>query len=93
MCPATSHVQTKSGIFIAKKVCAAGLTIRIPTAHIYGSKDNAVSESLRLRDMCDARRRAEFDHGCGHEVPRAPKLASQMAETINRAVNAALTAV
>ncbi|KAH8701067.1 serine hydrolase FSH [Talaromyces proteolyticus] len=80
-------------IFIAEKVRKAGLAIRIPTAHIYGSNDEGVSESLRLRDMCDERRRVEFDHGRGHEVPRAPKLVSQMAETINRAITNALTAV
>jgi hypothetical protein len=80
-------------IFIAEKICEAGLTIRIPTAHIYGSKDNAVSESLRVWDMCDPRRRIEFDHGCGHEVPREPKLVSQMTATSNRAIASAMSAV
>jgi len=79
-------------IFIPEKVHEAGLTIRIPTAHIYGSKDSTVSESLRLRDMCDPRRRVEFDHGRDHEVPRAPYLVEQMALTVRKAIDRALTA-
>ncbi|CRG90948.1 hypothetical protein PISL3812_07996 [Talaromyces islandicus] len=80
-------------IFIPEKIREAGLTIRIPTAHIYGSKDRDILESLRVRDMCDPRRRVEFDHGRGHEVPREPKLIAQMAATMDRAINSAMTAV
>ncbi|KZF20980.1 hypothetical protein L228DRAFT_262056 [Xylona heveae TC161] len=86
------HPDESWNIFLAEKVREAGLTIRIPTAHIYGSKDNTLKESLRLRDICDPRRRVEFDHGRGHEVPRAPHLVQQMAATIRRAIDNALTA-
>ncbi|KAJ5518382.1 Serine hydrolase FSH [Penicillium expansum] len=50
-------------VFIPDKVNKAGLTINIPTAHIYGSKDETLGLSLRLRDMCDPRWRVELDHG------------------------------
>ncbi|KAH6995942.1 serine hydrolase FSH [Ilyonectria sp. MPI-CAGE-AT-0026] len=86
------HPDEQWNIFKAQKLNDAGLAIRIPTAHIYGAKDHTVKESLNLRDMCDPRRRVEFDHGGKHEVPRATRIVQQMAMTIRRAVDKAMTA-
>lgn len=68
------HADEQWNIFRAQKMKGADLTIRIPTAHIYGSKDHTVKESLNLRDMCDPRKRVEFDHGGRHEVPRKARV-------------------
>lgn len=79
-------------IFVPDSVREAGMMIRIPTAHIYGAKDSRVKESLRLRDMCDPRKRVELDHGRGHEVPRASHLVQQMKDIIRKAIDKSLTA-
>ncbi|KAI1375800.1 serine hydrolase FSH [Hypoxylon crocopeplum] len=86
------HADEQWNMFMAQKVKEAGLTIRIPTAHIYGAKDHTVKECLNLRDMCDPRRRVEFDHGGKHEVPRTTRLVQQMAMTVRRAIDKAMTA-
>lgn len=79
-------------IFIPEKVNMAGLTINMPTTHIYGSKDGSLDLSLRLRDMCDPRQRVDFDHGGGHDVPRAPKTVQTMADIIRRSIDYARSA-
>ncbi|KAF2472398.1 uncharacterized protein BDR25DRAFT_14043 [Lindgomyces ingoldianus] len=65
-----------------------GKRIRIPTAHIYGSKDDAYDESLRLRDMCEESggRRVEFDHRGGHEIPRDRKTTMEMMRVVQRVI-------
>ncbi|CZR45918.1 uncharacterized protein FPRO_14906 [Fusarium proliferatum ET1] len=87
------HPDEQWNMLVAHRVREAGLTIRIPTAHIYGAKDHTVKESLNLRDMCDPRRRVEFDHGGRHEVPRATRVVQQMAMTLRRGIDKAMTAV
>ncbi len=47
--------------------------IRVPTAHIVGSKDDALQASLTMKDLCVARGRGLFDHRAGHEVPVSPQ--------------------
>ncbi len=47
--------------------------IRVPTAHIVGSKDDALHASLMMRDLCLAKVGGLFDHGAGHEIPVSPK--------------------
>ncbi|KAI9831663.1 MAG: hypothetical protein M1819_004729 [Sarea resinae] len=86
------HPDESWNVFVADKVREAGLTIAIPTAHIYGAKDDTLSESLNLRDMCEPRRRVELDHGCGHEVPRAPHLVQKMTAAIQKAIHNAVVA-
>jgi pimeloyl-ACP methyl ester carboxylesterase len=47
-----------------------GEVIKIPTAHIWGSKDRGESDwPPMLRDLCSKEARAEFKHSGGHEVP------------------------
>ncbi|TQV96695.1 serine hydrolase (FSH1) domain-containing protein [Cordyceps javanica] len=77
-------------IFIPDKVIEAGLSIRIPTVHIYGKKDEALSLSLNLRDMCDARMRVELDHGGGHDIPRSANVVQDMVAMIRRAIHYAV---
>ena len=43
--------------------------IRLPTAHIFGSKDDALQASLAMKDLCVAGGRWLFDHRAGHEIP------------------------
>ncbi|KAI2631941.1 serine hydrolase FSH [Hypoxylon sp. NC1633] len=86
------HPDERWNIFVAQKVKDAGLTIRIPTAHIYGSKDHTVKECLNLRDMCEPRLRVEFDHGGKHEVPRTTRIVQQMTMTMRRAIDKAMSA-
>ncbi|KAA8905058.1 DUF341 domain-containing protein [Sphaerosporella brunnea] len=50
-----------------------GKLIHVPTAHILGANDEAVGESHILRGLCGERGKVVYDHGGGHEVPRAPK--------------------
>ena len=47
--------------------------IRVPTAHIVGSKDDALQASLAMMELCVTEGRGLFEHKAGHEVPVSPK--------------------
>ena len=47
--------------------------IRVPTAHIVVSKDDALQASLTLKELCVTKGRGLFDHWAGHEVPVGPR--------------------
>lgn len=47
--------------------------IRVPTAHIVRSKDDALQASLTMMDLCVTEGRGLLDHRAGHEVPVSPK--------------------
>ena len=54
--------------------------IRVPTAHIFGSKDDALQASLAMKDLCVAEGRWFFDHGAGQLVGVCPEgISSDMA--------------
>ncbi|KAI0873149.1 serine hydrolase FSH [Hypoxylon argillaceum] len=46
------------------------LKIRIPTAHVWGSKDPSFPTSTHLAGLCDPYIRKIYIHGSGHEVPQ-----------------------
>ncbi|KAL8643786.1 MAG: hypothetical protein Q9226_008123 [Calogaya cf. arnoldii] len=50
--------------------CASdGQPIKIPTAHIWGAKDELRTESEALSDLTDEKLKALYVHTGGHEVP------------------------
>jgi hypothetical protein len=55
------------------------LFINIPTVHIYGGKDPIWPSSIQLAYLCDSYKRVMYDHEGGHDVPRSPKVVSDMA--------------
>ena len=61
--------------------------IRVPTAHIFGSKDDALQASLAMKDLCVAEGRWLFDHRAGHEVPVSPEgISSDMARCVEEVI-------
>ena len=63
-----------------------GEVIRIPTVHIIGFKDQMYESSVGLSRLCDGQCREVFDHGGGHEVPRAAKATTRMAQVIKTVI-------
>ncbi|KAK2813667.1 hypothetical protein FQN50_000065 [Emmonsiellopsis sp. PD_5] len=58
--------------------------IRIPTVHIYGSKDPRWPAGVQLAEFCEDR--VEFDHGGGHDIPRSTEVSRKIAEMIRQVV-------
>ncbi len=63
--------------------------IRIPTVHIYGAKDPRLPASLQLTCLCNAEVRKTYDHGGGHDIPRAKKVSEDIAELVRWTVGMA----
>ncbi|KAF8243726.1 hypothetical protein K440DRAFT_656128 [Wilcoxina mikolae CBS 423.85] len=64
--------------------------IHVPTAHIMGAKDESVEESNVLAGLCGERGKVVYDHGGGHEVPRAPKeITLGMAQAVREVIDKA----
>ncbi|KAL8715723.1 MAG: hypothetical protein Q9220_000390 [cf. Caloplaca sp. 1 TL-2023] len=59
-----------------------GLRIKIPTVHVYGSKDPRCPASLQLAELCEKRWRRVFDHGGGHDVPRKTEVSEGIAQLV-----------
>jgi pimeloyl-ACP methyl ester carboxylesterase len=62
------------------------LKIRIPTVHIYGSRDPRLPASLQLACLCDSEVRKTFDHGGGHDIPRSKEVSKTIAELVRWSV-------
>ncbi|KAH7139672.1 serine hydrolase FSH [Dactylonectria estremocensis] len=60
----------------------ASARIRIPTAHVYGSKDPRWPAGIQLAEFCDDR--LEYDHGGGHDIPRSTEVSNQIAGMIRQ---------
>jgi pimeloyl-ACP methyl ester carboxylesterase len=58
------------------------LRIRIPTVHVYGARDPRFPASVTLAHFCDSSMRRTFDHGAGHEIPRARPVSERLAELL-----------
>jgi hypothetical protein len=54
--------------------------IKIPTAHIYGSKDPRYAAGVHLSGICDPETRRCYNHGGGHEIPRTAAVSNDIAE-------------
>lgn len=63
--------------------------IRIPTVHIYGSKDPRLPASLQLAHLCNAGVRKMYDHGGGHDIPRAKEVSETIAGLVRWSVGVA----
>lgn len=58
--------------------------IRIPTVHIYGAKDPRWPSGIQLAEFCDDK--VEFDHGGGHDIPRATAVSNKIADMIKQVI-------
>jgi hypothetical protein len=47
--------------------------LKLPTAHLIGSQDEAMPECLKLVNVSRKETRIVFDHGAGHQDPVNPK--------------------
>ncbi|KAA8644075.1 hypothetical protein EYZ11_012545 [Aspergillus tanneri] len=56
--------------------------IRIPTVHIYGSKDPRWPAAIQLTEFCEDR--LEYDHGGGHDIPRSTEVSNKIADMIRQ---------
>lgn len=56
--------------------------IRLPTVHVYGSKDPRWPAAIQLAEFCDDR--LEYDHGRGHDIPRSTEVSNKIADMIKR---------
>ncbi|KJZ72370.1 hypothetical protein HIM_08296 [Hirsutella minnesotensis 3608] len=54
--------------------------INIPTVHIVGAKDPIWPSSIQLAHLCDPAKRSFYDHGGGHDLPRMPQVATDIAK-------------
>lgn len=57
--------------------------IRIPTVHIYGSKDPRYPAGIQLTQFCEKSLRQCYDHRGGHEIPRSKKASETIAELVD----------
>ena len=56
--------------------------IRIPTVHIYGSRDPRYPASVQLAHFCEEDKRRIYDHGSGHEIPRNAEVSKSIARLV-----------
>ncbi|RDW59255.1 hypothetical protein BP5796_12179 [Coleophoma crateriformis] len=56
------------------------LLIHLPTVHILGGKDPIWPSSVQLANLCHPDKRSFYDHRGGHDLPRTPKVSSDIAE-------------
>ena len=66
------------------------LRIRIPTAHIVGSRDPGYKASLALHNLCDRQSAEIYDHGRGHAIPWDPRTTRGIAKEIRQAIERSL---
>lgn len=62
----------------------ASARIRIPTVHVYGSKDPKWPAAMQLAEFCDDR--VEYDHGGGHDIPRSTEVSMKIADMVRQVV-------
>ncbi|KAK8868806.1 Serine hydrolase FSH [Apiospora arundinis] len=60
----------------------AELKIRIPTVHVFGEKDPRLPASIQLAGLCDPYIRKVYNHGGGHEIPRAKEVSEELAQLL-----------
>lgn len=58
------------------------LFVKIPTVHVYGSKDPRYPSSVQLSQFCEGSLRKTMDHGSGHDIPRTKDVSDSVAEAI-----------
>ena len=80
ICPAVSADCRGNGRILNAE--DDGIFIDVPTAVIYGSKDQDAKISLEFTKMCHPELCEILDHGGGHEVPRGGQITAQMARSI-----------
>lgn len=65
------------------------LKIKIPTVHIFGSRDPRFPASLQLAHICDPSVRKMFDQGGGHDIPRSKQVSEDIAKLVTWSVHMA----
>ncbi|KAI1186490.1 serine hydrolase FSH [Nemania serpens] len=56
----------------------------IPTVHIYGEKDPICPSGIQLAYLCRAGKENMYNHQGGHDVPRSPKVAVDVAASFKK---------
>ena len=65
-----------------------GQLIKSPTVHFFGARDPGKHASVALANLCTSDNAVIYDHGHGHEIPRAPARTKRMAQIIREMVAA-----
>ncbi|KAI0855446.1 serine hydrolase FSH [Xylaria cubensis] len=60
------------------------LITNFPTLHIYGATDPIWSSSVQMAYLCQADENCMYDHQGGHDVPRSPKVAADIASLFKK---------
>ena len=63
-----------------------GEMIVTPTVHILGAKDPGRRGGVALFNLCTNGTASLYEHGQGHEIPKAPAITKKMAEQIREMV-------
>ncbi|KAI1459253.1 serine hydrolase-domain-containing protein [Annulohypoxylon moriforme] len=69
--------------FVAKLADEHGISINIPTFHVFGSNDPLVYSSVALYNSCNQDTAQLYDHGLGHLVPRDADNVEQLGDTLS----------
>ncbi|KAB8227474.1 serine hydrolase FSH [Aspergillus alliaceus] len=60
--------------------------IQVPTVHVYGSRDPRYGAGVLLSGVCEERKRRDFNHGGGHDIPRGQVVSDKLAELVRWAL-------
>ncbi|KAI4262760.1 MAG: hypothetical protein L6R42_002065 [Xanthoria sp. 1 TBL-2021] len=72
-----------AGIYLADE---CGQVIKTPTLHVFGARDPGKFASLALGNLCTSDNSLVYDHGQGHEIPRAPAITKRIATLVREMV-------
>lgn len=62
----------------------------LPTCHVYGKNDEAVDGAAKMVELCSPKRRLQYIHEGGHDVPRSKIEVTKIAHLIERTVQASM---
>ncbi|KAN0083523.1 Serine hydrolase FSH [Elaphomyces granulatus] len=57
--------------------------IKVPSVHIYGSKDPRYYSGMQLANLFDKQTRRTYDHQGGHEIPRTEAISRKIMDLVN----------
>jgi pimeloyl-ACP methyl ester carboxylesterase len=78
----------QAGDFRKLNVEEDGEVITIPTAHVYGMRDERFpGSSAVLERLCKGEKRAVFVHDGGHPIPAGKRELGEMVKVVRRAIH------
>lgn len=62
----------------------------LPTCHVYGKNDEVVDGAAKMVELCSPKRRLQYIHEGGHDVPRSKIEVTKIAHLIEKTVQASM---